>query len=985
MSSLSAPTSVYALLRRYVRQRHRIAAASLALLATATATVTATAAVLLDAAVALSPTGLLLADTLILAPLTLLLLAAAWHLRPQSLQATTIAAELERRLHLPGNPLMHAVELSGPAAVGSAVLRHEAVRRGEALAQRLDPRSALDAAPLRRALWIAGGCGGVSGVALLTAQLLWPGAVGASVLRLSQPFALHPPYSGLVFDIGIEPAPVPYGESASILAGLSTRDGSDPPERATLVWLNDRGHAMQRSVMSRVSVGHRGTATEVAAPTASSHASFSVRVGPVVRDMRFYVQTPTGRSGITRLMVDSAPRIVAGEAMIRPPAYTGQPPRSTPLTPHPAPLTAVVGSNVTLTLKSSTPLSSSTTARWAAGEHPRSVKRDATPADSTVPVVRNPADSRVAQVQVPVARSGRIVVVPTGVDGKPGPTWTLAVEAMADRPPRVRIVQPAAMAVVVEGWPVPVTVEADDDHGVAQLTLTYRSERAATATDQSLELRNLPAERATATTTLDLSAMGLTAGDTLQLWAKTRDTSPSPPDHGNGEATSAVHTLRVVSKDQYQTLMRSLQTPADVARAWDAARAELEQLRAQRERLLARLAAVTDSATDARASDAQRVARADAAAAAEAYAAAANRLAQRFDEAAGVDPLYEFERPWAAMMRERAAALRRQAGLAGRVSTSLSDAAGDAANLQRIADAAAALAGAEQPWRDESHAQLEQAVADLQRLRLTDAMAAAVQTLAATIPQQRLVASGMAAADSDPLDHDATRETADAQAAVRDATEAAVRALRSAADAGRETLPTMSGSVDALAAAVGAGDVLRDQHRAEAAARNADIEAAIAAATRAAATLESLQQQADTASAAATSSLSNDRPLGLTAPQLRQAMQQMQQSRTTPPASPAASAHATGTGRIQMLGPRDNNPFSDHTQSTRGGPNDAQATGDRAVSDGDTPAEPAERITTDGSQTTHTITPPGVSIPGVPIQYQDDAAHYFRRLADDSR
>ena len=887
MTRPNLPTPrVDALLRRYDRLQRRTRAATAAAWAAATLITLAMAALLLDAAVWLSPLGLAAADAAALGPTAVLLGVAAWRWRGRRADRTVTAGALERRLKMRGDPLVHAVELSREDATGSPALRAEAVYRGEAAAGEHDMwaavRGAVDRRPLRRAMWIGGGTLAVAATVLVMMQSLRPGTLRASAARLAEPWALHPPPSPLIFEVAADPLPVPLGESATLRVLVDAAWG-EAPASAAAVLLDDDRREVGTVAMRRVQrhVDHPDPPPDAA----SRSTAFELRLPPTSGPTRLYIAAPGGRSGVVRLPVDDSPRVTAAWASVRPPAYLtpvvevvnreragagtsdapsphlvtpqhrrGAPPEPRPLPLQGATLRATAGGEATITLRTVTPLDRRTTATFESDAE----------GNRSLPVTITPGDPRTARIRLPVERDGRLVVQSAREGGREGgrggeaaPPWTLAVEAVADRPPRVRIVQPAIQAVAVEGWSVPMVIEAEDDHGVMEFSLDRKRVGTGDGANHPIGDVVLRANRGKAAATLDLAALNIRAGDVLRLTATARDAQPG----GVGVARSTTHTLRVISREQYDALMRTRRTAAEVAAQWDTVRAELARLRAQREALLERLRALEDDDTHGPMSDPRRVAAADAAGATAAYAEAADDLARRLEQAAseaGESPLYEFEPPWAEMLGQRAADLRRQAAMArelARVLQSTGSGVNDPAAMTR---ALRRLMGEASPWDDASRAELERAIRDLERLRQADASGGA---------------------------------------------------------------------------------------------------------------------------AGSTATFDDDPPLSLDPAAIRRALQQMAQSRRPAAATMATAVGTGGQGRVQVLGPRQPSPFGPASGSGDAEGTERGTAAAAAVRDDPRLATP-HHINTEADPTT--ITPPTLALPGVPAAYQDEAAAYFRRLAEDS-
>jgi hypothetical protein len=135
--------------------------------------------------------------------------------------------------------------------------------------------------------------------------------------------------------------------------------------------------------------------------------------------------------------------------------------------------------------------------------------------------------------QVRADADGYVAIEPVAADGRKGPRRLIGLTVTADRPPRVRVTAPGRDLFLADvRRTVPVTIEADDDLGLAQLQLRYTrvsgsGERFAFAEGVlplQIERTNQKAWRARAE--LKLETLGLLPGDMLVYRGAARDQRP---------------------------------------------------------------------------------------------------------------------------------------------------------------------------------------------------------------------------------------------------------------------------------------------------------------------------------------------------------------------------------------------------------------------------------------------------------------------------
>src|SRR5262249_4158162 len=139
--------------------------------------------------------------------------------------------------------------------------------------------------------------------------------------------------------------------------------------------------------------------------------------------------------------------------------------------------------------------------------------------------------------------SGRFRLSLTGANGAESlESREGTLTAVADRPPRIAIVQPGPQVVVVENWKVPVVVQAADEVVIAR-TLLFPSINGGGPTPAELPFDSKQATLAQARTEFDLAALGARPGDVISYFASASDNRP--PDGQTVETET--HAIQVIS------------------------------------------------------------------------------------------------------------------------------------------------------------------------------------------------------------------------------------------------------------------------------------------------------------------------------------------------------------------------------------------------------------------------------------------------------
>lgn len=280
----NAPPGLTALLRHAIRWLNFEVLCRRAAIATAVGAAAMLSAVVLDAVSGL-PINLLLGLTLALVGTAVVLclwtMVALWLHR----NARTTTVLIERRLSLSENPLINALDLSTAAEaqrIGqSNELRERAVMLGDQIACGVNARDIVDRTSLRRSVAIVL----FTGAASLLSLWLLADVYRAVLPRLLNPWADHPPYTPLAFDVKFTPETVHVGDPIRVDVHITGSTFTPVPHEADATLIEPNG------VCRNVPLTHTYTTNN----TAGSRI-FTLRLERAEGAMQFYVVTSAGRS-----------------------------------------------------------------------------------------------------------------------------------------------------------------------------------------------------------------------------------------------------------------------------------------------------------------------------------------------------------------------------------------------------------------------------------------------------------------------------------------------------------------------------------------------------------------------------------------------------------------------------------------------------------------------------------------------------------------
>jgi hypothetical protein len=953
-------------LRRTGRVYRRAQTLRAAAVAVASLLVAGLAAVFIDALFGLNAAALRTIDGLLIAGAIGAVLYVLRAATRDSYHPRRIARMLESAMNITDSRLINAVDLAGVGGSVSVSLRGLAIAEGDAAAAAVVPSRVVDLRALRRALLATL----IAALVPLSGWLLAPRLFNMVVPRYLNPAADLPPFTLLRFAIHAEPDKIYYGKPATIRVELASPLAL--PETATVVFTDPDGkHA---SPMVRESDGR-----------------FVLSLDHVERSRRFYVATPDGRSAIQTLAVLPVPLFERIRVKYEYPAYTGWTAVERPLEEDG--VRALIGTHVKVTVKANTPdtLFYAAFVPTDAGEHAEapfvpSMLALADPIiDGSGLVVSDALGTSYHPFEL--TQSGTLRVYLETKAGMRSEIRGIAVQAIADVPPQVQLMEPDLRVIAPEGYALPVAIAASDDVGVREVVLhALINGKPATPIPMTLTFRG--PMYASGRASLDLAAIGAKAGDVVKGFATAFDNHPDPPQ----SADSPAFEVRVVTMEQYKQQAREQYRVEQLALDLEKFEAAVQKIAEQREKLIEQMEKLQKKmeANGGKLDEADQKALDDIQKQLADYAEQSKKLAAAMAERAAEPELYEFEKEFNDLLKATAEQLADQAGAAEQNA----GAVGKERDGKSLAKALARLKEDRHEGEEQAD-RAEQAKQGLELLAMADAMMAEIEEIVRIAGEQRELADRMnaygAKQDLGTAEKARLARLADEQHGLREDLEESLQKLEKAATAAGDKLPKMSRSARKIISDIRSGGAMDDQDAAAEAGEQGDGPRAAAAADSAAKKLEAMIGQCEECNGDAASDL--DGALKLSRPQLGKALGQMKQGRGKGKGTGRGSG--SGSGGRSGDSPGGNGGSSDGAaRPSLAGPHGNISSGDlgptkkeaKSFSQASTalPLDERQRVQRIDAQTRNQQAgDPGAS--GVPAQYRGLAEQYFRRLAEDNR
>jgi hypothetical protein len=911
------------------------------------------AALAVDAVLGLYPSGLIAVDVLILC----LFLAAAGYIARQywrnRFNPRRVARQIESRLGLLDSQLINSVDfVESPGRTESPQLVRQSVQKGEELAAQV---SSLEAVDLWRP-WKAGAAAVGAMAVLVVAYLAAPRVFAVVVPRYLDPTGDHPPFSLITFEVAVSPESVYQGKPATITARL---DGPDLPDRANLVFVD--GNERQRLPMFR-----------------NEESAFVLPIERAEKTREFYIETPKGRSTRHVFSVLAVPSFEKAEVRYQFPKYTGWTSTGHPLDGRE--IRALEGTEITFSATATMPLRSGKlelfdpNAKSAGGQ-------GALQKTVTLEPDRNEVSS--VEGHFTLVSSGRYRLSLQGTNGAESHEQREGtLICVPDQPPQVAILEPEPLVAAVEGWKIPVTVQAVDDVGIDRIVL-FAGVNGWGPDPARLKLEATQPNVAVGRYTFDLAKLGARAGDIITYYASAYDNHPSGT-HFADTPTSVIH---VISQAEFAKFAREKYQMDQLAKEFEALRRRLENLKSQREKLLDELAEIKkklDANQPLSAEELRKIGQLEEQL--KKFAEQAQQLAKDMHDRATQTQLYDLEQSYRDQLERLSKQLEKQASRADELREQAARLRKEPANQQTASafrEAAQKLQKEQSPFDEPAQQQLEKTAQDAEKMRLANELISQGERLRAAVMQQRQLADRMAQfRDQKKLSADdlqRIQRLAKDQELLQQEVEEAKAELEKTAQAARKKLPKMSSGALKVAKAIEQMQVGNDQAQAARSARGGQGGDAFGAAEAAAKKLESLLTESCTPKGAAESG-DLDGCFGLPKPGLQQSLQQMAQGRQLPGLGQQQGGQGGGFAgsqtRMSIFGPHQLSEGETEATRTSGSAQQGQGMGGtRPERDASRGAETLNPTTRQSSRSA------AGNLHGVPLPYRDQAEAYFKRIA----
>jgi hypothetical protein len=451
--------------------------------------------------------------------LTLLLGAVAalgyWLITILRLPSRGVASWVDSVLGTRRRPVLSALELTSSSPVSGATefrqfLINSALKQASQAMGALRAVALLPQQLLRRHARQLG----VACVVWLLLLVVWSVPTRTHITRVLAPFEDTPPWSRISFNVSPDQPEVVYGDSIELGATVSGSTGG----KAVLFELrvDDRTY---RSAGFREEAG-----------------SYVHRLERVVQPLQFCVRVGRARSHWHDLTVRYQPRIASAHITLRPPAYTGMPKREFYLGGQE--LAGLHGSSVTLEISASRPIRRGfLTFSHADGTEHR--VDGETRGDGTIRYTWELKRDAKARIHIE-----------DGLGTPNARTHGFAQRAIPDAPPEVALLSPPRYSLATPESMIRVEASVTDGIGL----------RSAALVRNLMGYRDRPrpvgigaaARNARVAYPLDLRTVGVSPGQTLELYIEATDTNPSML----GSTMSDISKIEVISRDEYAEILR---------------------------------------------------------------------------------------------------------------------------------------------------------------------------------------------------------------------------------------------------------------------------------------------------------------------------------------------------------------------------------------------------------------------------------------------
>jgi hypothetical protein len=461
---------------------------------------------------------------------------------------THAAHAADRILGSPRNPATAALSLRVEKSTPLASLLVDRTREAAALE--------IAALPAARVIPWRGARRGVTALFIAFAPIailavIFPEASFTIARRLADPSADLPPWSKFRFAVEPSSPVVVYGGELALAVEIS---GDTPTDAVEFLIRRPGKSEIQRLPTFR-----------------ESETRFSRTLDSITEPVSIAFAIGKARSEWHAVELLLQPKVMAGQTSVKPPAYTGREPITATLDTNE--ITALEGSEVTLSLTSNRPLAPSSlifTPATAPG---------AEPVPEEIPGEITSVDS--ITFRWTATRPGTLSALLRDVRSTPAAEpLVLSFKAIIDQAPVVDLISPPRFLLATPSSVLKIDGRAEDDFALSKVRLVRTLEgfrdRARTVapalTEKAFELADQ----------LPLNLLGVSPGQVIELFVEAADHNPSLL----GQGSSEISRIQIISEEDYAERIRAKTTLEQfnaryqaIAEALKNARESLEKMR----------------------------------------------------------------------------------------------------------------------------------------------------------------------------------------------------------------------------------------------------------------------------------------------------------------------------------------------------------------------------------------------------------------------
>jgi len=418
----------------------------------------------------------------------------------------------------------------------TAGLADLAVGHATELAATVPASQAISSRPARSA---AGVFAGIAATVLVLLLCL-PSLARTQWRRFADPYGDVPPFSRLKFQVEPGDAHVIYGTGLDVHVTVS----GGLADRVELIF-------------------EAGSEAEVLPMFPEAGEKWRASLARITESATYFVRADRARSQRYQIDVITVPQIESVRFRITPPPYTREAIYDGPLPK--GGLAGLAGTKVNVWAKSNRPLSGGAI----------NVTLDEASTQAAMQPVAAGGDEVAGEVTIQA--SGKFELHVVDADGQRSQeTFGGTITLLVDQRPFVRLLDPRAQSLATPEANLPVAVAAEDDYGIARVQL-FRSLNNSRPLPMEFTIEEPPPRRMQGTTYLPLSTYGLLPGDEIKLFARVEDNDPA----GAKGAESAVATVRIISQEDFERMLRARQGLQVLMSKYQQAQRRMEKLAEQ--------------------------------------------------------------------------------------------------------------------------------------------------------------------------------------------------------------------------------------------------------------------------------------------------------------------------------------------------------------------------------------------------------------------